>query len=332
MTIRIATIGAAALALVATTTVSMATDLLFPGQFMGMSISAPLPVGVFASNLSSYGQSDNTSASVNANIPIITYATPYKFLDSQLLVSYSAPSVYQHGVSFGNYLNGGQDRFDFYSQAIGPTLAHSFGNGFSASLSAFARTPDNYFHNYVGTDVLLGTSYTANGYLIAANFTYSGTFGSHRGTPYGAPAQQLAAVTGAITGSRITGSADAVDVDFTVAKTFDKVQLGFVGFAHTDINTRNDSVGLIITPTGLKTFDKRAGAIAVGGLLGYNFDRGITVQAMVTREIAKRFAYNGVDAFGIPGSGQRETRGWLRVIVPLYVAGATAPAPVVARY
>ena len=329
MTIRLMTLGAAALALTATTVIAHATDILQPGQFMGISVANPLPVGIFASNLSSYGQSDHTSASVEANIPIVTFATPYKILDSQLLFSYSAPSIYQHGVSFGNLA--GQTRYDFDSQALGGTLAHSFGNGFAASVSVFARSPDNYFHNYVGTDAFVGFSYTKNDYLVAATFTYSGTFGSHRGTPYGAGAAALAAVTGAITGTRITGSSDAVDVDFTLAKTFDKFQVGFVGFAHTDINTRNDSVGLVLTPTGLKTFDKRAGSIGLGGLIGYNFGR-VDVQAMVTREVAKRFAYNGVDAFGIPGSGQRETRGWLRVIVPLYVAPAAAPAPVVARY
>ena len=57
-------------------------------------------------------------------------------------------------------------------------------------------------------------------------------------------------------------------------------------------------------------------------LLGYDFGK-VTVQAMVTREVAA----SGLGGYGLPG--RFDTRGWMRLIVPLYVAPA---APVVAKY
>lgn len=69
----------------------------------------------------------------------------------------------------------------------------------------------------------------------------------------------------------------------------------------------------------------RAGAVAVGGLVGYDFGR-FTLQADVTREVATRGAPQGLTGTG------KETRGLFRPVLPLYVAPAPTAAPVIARY
>lgn len=305
-----------------------AAGYLQPGQFMGLAIGTPLPEGLFFSDLQSYGQSDRSSAYLGVNIPIISYATPISFYNTRLIVSYSAPWLQQGGAPQLSNAGGGA-RVDVVSQALGATLAHSFGNGFSASISGFARAPDNILHTTTGSDFFAGLSYTGNGFDISATFTYSGVLGSNRGTP-----RALAGLAG-LTG--ISGSNDAVGVDFTATKHFGKFEFGLVGFAFTDVNTRIDNAGfnvLGITPFGepiLQKYDKRRGEVALGGLVGYDFGR-FTVQAMATRDVAKRFAYNGPRGpLGLFGAGEFETRGWLRLIVPLYVAPAR-PAPVVAAY
>ena len=305
-----------------------ANGYLQPGQFMGLAIGAPLPEGVFFSDLQSYGKSDHSNAYLGVNIPIISWSTPFSFYNTRLIISYSAPSIQQGGEPTLSNAAGGS-RVDIVSQALGATLAHSFGGGFSASISGFLRSPDNILHTTTGGDFFAGFSYTGNGFDISATFTYSGIEGGHAGTP-----RALAGLAG-LTG--ITGSSDAVGVDFTATKHFGKFEIGAVGFAFTEVNTRIDNAGFNlvgVTPQGLpilQEYNKRRGEVAVGGLIGYNFGR-FTLQGIATRDVAKRFAYNGPRGpLGLFGSGEFETRGWLRLIVPLYVAPAP-PAPVVARY
>ena len=102
--------------------------------------------------------------------------------------------------------------------------------------------------------------------------------------------------------------ADWVNVDITATKKFDKFEIGGVAFGSSDLNS----------PTGY-TY-KRVGQIAAGGLVGYSFGK-VALEAIVTRDVTTH-NYTG-----------KETRGWLRVIVPLYVAPvAPAPVPIRARY
>ena len=307
-------------------TASHATDILFPGQFVGLATGAPLPEGFIATDLESYGRADG-GARMGVNIPEFIYSTPITFYDTRVSITYSPPFVHQDAVeSAANPL--GQDRVDFATQAFSVTFAHSFGNGFSASYSAVVQTPDVYIPPYTGTDQMLGLTYIKNGFNLNATIYYSGTFGSHKGTPSAAVAAGLPALTG------VTGSSDAVDIDFSISKNFNKLELGFLGFAETYINRRADYVGIGgFTAAGAPIlFDKRQGQFALGGLIGYDFGR-FTLQGYVTRDIAKRFAFNGLGGFdGLnQGYGERETRGFFRIVAPLYVAPPPA-APVIARY
>lgn len=85
---------------------------------------------------------------------------------------------------------------------------------------------------------------------------------------------------------------DYLNLDLTAAKRFGKWQVGAVAFGSSDL------------PTSVSSY-RPQGQIAVGGLVGYNFGP-VNLQAYLTRDVAQR-NYRG-----------RETRGWLRVIVPLY--------------
>ncbi|WP_245239900.1 transporter [Methylobacterium variabile] len=85
---------------------------------------------------------------------------------------------------------------------------------------------------------------------------------------------------------------DYMNLDLTATRNFGKWQIGAVAFGSTDL------------PTGVASY-RPQGQIAVGGLIGYNFGP-VNLQAFVTRDVIDR------------NYGGRDTRAWLRAIVPLY--------------
>ena len=94
---------------------------------------------------------------------------------------------------------------------------------------------------------------------------------------------------------------DFLNLDLTATKHFGKWETGPVAFGSTDLPTTNQAYA-------------RQGQFAVGGLVGYNFGL-VNLQAYVTRDVVQR-NYGGL-----------ETRGWLRVTVPIYQGDGEAAAP-----
>jgi hypothetical protein len=100
---------------------------------------------------------------------------------------------------------------------------------------------------------------------------------------------------------------DWLNLDLTATKTFGQFEAGAVAFGSTDLNSPFSSY-------------KRQRQFAVGGLLGVKFDR-FKIQAMVTRDVAEH-DYPGYD-----------TRGWIRLIVPIYLDQQVAAAePLQSKY
>ncbi|GJE17068.1 transporter [Methylobacterium marchantiae] len=94
---------------------------------------------------------------------------------------------------------------------------------------------------------------------------------------------------------------DYLNLDLTATKKFGKWEAGPVAFASSDLPTRFPGY-------------RRQGQIAVGGLVGYNFGP-VNIQAYVTQDVVER------------NYGGRETRGWLRLIVPIYKESTNSAAP-----
>ena len=114
------------------------------------------------------------------------------------------------------------------------------------------------------------------------------------------------AINGLFYGNTGTSAySDWLNIDLTATKTFDKFEIGGVAFGSSDLSKP--------TPAYLKQRQ-----IAVGGLVGYDFGR-LKLQLFATRDVTEHH-YTGYD-----------TRGWARVIVPLYKA-PVAPAPISARF
>jgi hypothetical protein len=94
---------------------------------------------------------------------------------------------------------------------------------------------------------------------------------------------------------------DWLNLDLTATKTLGNVEFGGVAFGSTDLNAP------------LPTY-RRQRQFAVGGLIGCKLDR-MKIQAIVTRDVAEH-GYTGYD-----------TRGWIRLILPLYLGPQVADAP-----
>jgi hypothetical protein len=95
---------------------------------------------------------------------------------------------------------------------------------------------------------------------------------------------------------------DFLNVDLTATKKFGKWEIGPVGYYSTDLNS----------PT--PDYHKQR-QFALGGLVGYDFGP-VTLQAYLTTDVWQK------------NYGGRDTRGWVRVIIPLGNPFAAKEAPI----
>ena len=296
----LATFGAAALGLALSATASFA-GYMVPGETMGVSALSPLPEGVFLVDTNNYGKSDGSDAGLGVAIPIVIWSTPFTFYNTRLEIfgafpfaylTHTAPAVNGvHAVTF----------------AAGPAFAHDFGGGLTGGLGVLFRTPtpdDTFARIGDGRTVfefdirqslqyIISTPGMFNGVTLIENLAYTTPVSSYGPfTSNGAPVQN-----------------NFVAGDFTIEKSFDKLTVGFTGFGDIDTENRN--------------LQGRHSEFELGGLVGYDFGR-FSLTGIVTRSLIERNSLGGIN-------GPQETRGWLRLILPIYVA-PTAVAPVVARY
>ena len=90
-----------------------------------------------------------------------------------------------------------------------------------------------------------------------------------------------------------------MNVDLTATKEFGKWQIGPVAYYSTDLNSPLEGY-------------QRQRQLAVGGLVGYNFDNKGILQTNLTTEVYER------------NYGAADTRLWTRVIIPIVTE---QPAP-----
>jgi Putative MetA-pathway of phenol degradation len=307
----ITSLGAAALALSVSATASFA-GYMQPGETMGVSLLSPLPEGVFFADLEDYGRSNLGGAGapkvgLGVNIPVIIWSTPISFYNTRLEFIVATPFAHLDG--------DGLDRFGGITQGYGPLLGHDFGGGLTGGVGALFRTPD-VSHNIqdlsgrtaVGADFRQSLQYKVptgpfGGITLIENAAFTSCF--CRNVP----------ITG--DGLAVAPQNDMFAGDFTAQKSFGKFTIGFTGYGNIDTN---NIARLTAAATNGNTRERN---VAVGGLVGYDFGR-FTLTGIVTHSLYRNAIVPTV-------SSGEETRGWVRVIVPLYVAPAPM-APVVAKY
>jgi Putative MetA-pathway of phenol degradation len=310
----LSTIGVAALGLAMSATASFA-GYMQPGETMGLSLISPLPEGVFAADLESYGRSKPTGSPTNldvgVNIPVLIWSTPISFYNTRLEILAGFPFAHIDG--------SGADRIGFASFALGPLLAHDFGNGLTGGVGALLRTPDasQNIQDLTGqTDTAIDLRESLQ-YKIPGNGPFGGIT-LMQNAAFTTTLRKQSALTVTSDGLTVRTQNDFFAGDFTAEKSFGKFTIGFVGYGNIDTNNVNQ-LGTAANPS----VNPREKNIALGGLVGYDFGR-FSLTGIVTHSLFKTAIVPAI-------SLHEETRGWVRVVVPLYIAPPPS-APVVARY
>ena len=264
---------------------------------MGASLDSPLPEGVFGFDLESYGKNDGPGRTgLGVNIPGFIWSTPWSFFNSKIEFLAVFPFAHVDG--------GGLNSVGAATQAYGPIIAHDFGNGWTGGVSAFIRTPDPTNTNVAGgPGAYLGHNVPAGDFRESLQWT--GSWGGMTGLTI----NENGYYNSDFHNSADPFTNDLLGGDFSIQKTWGKVSVGFTGYGFTALDNRVFAGG-------------RASAVELGGLVAYDFGR-VIVQGVVTRSVLEEI--NGIN---FPAA--YETRGQLKLVVPLYVAPPAAA--VVARY
>ncbi|MCJ2033967.1 transporter [Methylobacterium sp. J-068] len=254
-----------------------------PGETVGIAAGAPAPDGVYFIDTFNFGRRSATGGAtdVGVNIPVLFWATPARLFGAHVGLLVAIPELWVSPT-------GGRTQSGFTDPWLASVFAWDIGNGlgFSYMPAVYIPSGTNLDRQTTTFNQRFGLSYTANGYNLTANLLHGIIAGPQfaNGTHY----------------------TDYLNLDLTATKKFGKWEFGPVAYASTDL------------PTNFAGY-KSQRQIAVGGLVGYAFDK-FTLQAYVTRDVAQQ-NYGGAD-----------TRGWMRIIAPLYSdAPAVAPAPLLTK-
>jgi hypothetical protein len=296
-----------AVALCTTALPAAAASFTQPGATMGAPTGANPPPGLYFANFANYGigkelpgkfPSDDSTA-VGIEVPAFIWVPGWNFLGASYAASVAFPFV-EVGVRSPNHT---ADTFlrGVFNPDINPiTLSWNLGNGFFVSFGEHIYVPVNsevvvgssnagVVSSAASFEQRVAVSYIANDWVLSAN----GIFGIATNDGVGVKAP------------------DYANIDWTIAHNFGKWQLGVVGYGAWDLETTpvNAAVG-------------RAAAVAVGGLVGYNFGVvNLTLEA--THQVVTH---------GDTNYGREDTRVWTSLVIPIWNPTPAAPKPLVAKY
>jgi hypothetical protein len=289
--------AASVLSLCASASAAVAGSVTQPGETIGAAAGAPPPPGFYFVDTIDWGRRDGVDVNLAVNIPVLIWSTPWTILGGRVVFLTAAPAVHVDP-------RVGLTTTDIYNPLFAGQLAWDLGNGFNFSymLGAYVDMHSDLAWSSTSLNQRFAFTYNANGWNLTANLIWGVQFDHVTDRPQISPCPAPFLLQGC--------NPDFINLDLTATKTFDKWEIGVVGFGSSDINRP--------VPTYLKQSQ-----FALGGLVGYNFGSVIT-QAYVTTDVAER------------NYGGNDTRGWFRVLVPLgnpfATAAAPAPAPLVKKY
>ena len=277
-TIKLAVLGAAALA--ASSTAALAGSELPSGSLTGLALGAPLPEGIYALHIDSYGSGGVRGAGVTNvaySAPLwLIWSTPWQIAGGRL--GFSTMTAIADA-----WAPGGSGTDSFLNTLVEGHLGWNLHNGFNVSVYAGAWLPSTQAlpvalgRDYTAFQGLGSVSYLANGW----DFTATAGYGSGGGGAVGSATGQSASYT----------------LDLTAARKYGKLELGSIAYGSWDQD-------------GLKEEH-----FALGGLVGYDFG-SFVAQARLGTDVSHSDVYGSLD---------KETRGWLTIIRPLWNPASEGP-------
>jgi hypothetical protein len=272
---------------------ALAGSVTQPGETAGLATGAPLPQGLYFTNTADWGCRNTSPAScLGITIPIVSWSTPWTFLGARVQF-FTVTPVIETGVINTSY------NASVFNPAIFGQLAWDLGNGFgfSYAFGSYFDIHQPVAFSSTSLNQRFGLSYTGNDWNLTANIIYGIQLDSFNNRPQISPCPAPFGLNGC--------NPDFLNVDLTATKKFGKWEFGAVGYGSTDL-TRP-----------IANYQKQS-QFALGGLFGYDFGP-LTLQAYATTNVVEH------------NYGGRDTRGWLRVIVPIWTPPAMPQSPLITK-
>ncbi len=287
-TIKLAAIGAAALAVSSTS--ALALSELPAGVTTGIALGAALPEGVYDISIASYGSRDASLGNLAYSIPVwLIWSTPWSIAGGRIAFDTAT------GVA-DVWTAGGTGTDSWLNTLVEGSIAWNLHNGFNVSLRAGAWLPSTQTiptllsRDYTAFQGGGSVSYIANGWNLTATTLYGSGHDGQSGALGAGVAQN-----------------SWVNLDLTATKKLGKMEIGAVAYGSWDVDQRAGYTA--------GTYQKKASEFAVGGLVGYDFGSFIA-QAKLTGDLQ---AENIINACGSSSNcSEKEVRGTLTIIKPLW--------------
>jgi hypothetical protein len=285
-----ATAGAVALCVAALP--ASAAPWTQPGASMGVPAGFVPPPGLYFVGAANYGIAA-TDVAAGVAVQALIWSPGWTFLGAQYAADVGLIEV-EVGIHHVTYLRG------VFNPFVRPvTLSWNLGNGFAVSVGEGIYTPfdkTDISNPGAAFEQHFSVSYIANDWIASINAAYTLTTG----------------------GSSIasTKTPDTLDIDYTLAHTFGKWELGVVGYSAWD--TQGGFVG-----SGFNNSAVGKGVdVGVGALLGYNFGP-VDLTLKATHEIVSH---------GNSQYGKDDTIVWVTLVIPIWNPTPPASKPLVAKY
>jgi Putative MetA-pathway of phenol degradation len=162
------------------------------------------------------------------------------------------------------------------------------GLGFSYAFGAYFDVDQSVAWSSTSLNQRFGLSYTGNDWDLTANVIYGIELDGVTNRPQISPCPTPFGFNGC--------NPDFINVDLTATKKFGKWEFGPVAYGSSDLTHP------------IASYQQQT-QFAVGGLFGYDFGP-LNLQAYATTDVVEH------------NYGGRDTRGWFRIIVPLWTAPA----------
>jgi hypothetical protein len=281
-TIKLAAIGACALAVSSTAAFAGSTALstLPAGVTTGLALGAPLPEGVYDISIASYGSS-NDALNVAYAVPVwLIWSTPYQIAGGRVMLDTltGVADIWTPG-------NAGVD--SFLNTLVDAGIAWNLGGGWNFGVHAGVWLPSTQTlptalgRRDAAFQGIASVSYVANGWNLTSTAIYN-------------------------EGSQNYGDQPAFfNLDLTATKKLGKMEIGAIGYGSWQL----DCGGGHDCPVGYNKLSQ----FALGGLVGYDFGSFIA-QAKLAGDVSASDGY-----------GEKEVRGTLTIIKPLWSPAAEGP-------
>jgi hypothetical protein len=253
---KLALFGACALA--ASSTAALANSQLLPGVSTGIALGAPLPEGVYAVTIGTYGSRPNGfGAGIDQNLAVgiplwLIWSTPWQIAGGRIMLDTATPLP-------DVWAPGGIGVESWYNTLLGSSIKWNFGNGWNLGLMAGVWLPSTQAlpvllgRNFTQFQGAASVSYLANGWNLTATSAYGTGGGGARDTDH--------------------WGAEWVNLDLTGTKKFGKYETGVVAYGNWDLSTCG-----ALCP--------KQSRFAVGGLAGYDFG-SFSAQFKLTYDVAE---------------------------------------------